>query len=287
MATWSRDKVDSSTINSGNEYELQDRVSREQLNSMVNSGLYSQDFAEHLSDTPDTTNAGVVGTPNVELIDNVVGGKTYKKFKFSNLKGLTGNGISTVAKTSTSGLTDTYTITFTSGATTTFNVKNGKGINTIVKTGTVGIVDTYTITFNDSTTTTFMVSNGKGISSISKTGTSGLVDTYTITFNDSTTQTFTVTNGAKGDTGEGVPSGGTTGQIIKKTATSTEWANEYDGSNKVDKTTTGTLRRVYGVNASNVQELTEIETTPTSSSTKLITSGGIKTELDLKAKVDA
>lgn len=40
--------------------------------------------------------------------------------------GATGNGISNIAKTSTSGLTDTYTITYTNGNTTTYNVKNGE-----------------------------------------------------------------------------------------------------------------------------------------------------------------
>ena len=44
--------------------------------------------------------------------------------------GATGNGISSIAKTSTSGLVDTYTITFTDGTTTTFDVTNGAdGIN--------------------------------------------------------------------------------------------------------------------------------------------------------------
>jgi hypothetical protein len=41
------------------------------------------------------------------------------------VKGDTGNGISAIAKTSTSGLVDTYTITFTNGTTTTFTVTNG------------------------------------------------------------------------------------------------------------------------------------------------------------------
>ena len=84
----------------------------------------------------------------------------------------------------------------------------GKGISSITKTGTSGLVDTYTITYTDNTTSTFTVTNGadgsdgqagaagKGITSISKTGTSGLVDTYTITYSDSTTSTFTVTNGS-------------------------------------------------------------------------------------------
>lgn len=36
----------------------------------------------------------------------------------------------------------------------------GKGISSIVKTGTSGLVDTYTITYSDSTTSTFTVTNG-------------------------------------------------------------------------------------------------------------------------------
>ena len=39
--------------------------------------------------------------------------------------GATGNGIASVEKTSTSGLVDTYTITYTDGTTTTFTVTNG------------------------------------------------------------------------------------------------------------------------------------------------------------------
>ena len=41
------------------------------------------------------------------------------------IKGDTGNGISSIAKTETEGLVDTYTITFTNGDTTTFTVTNG------------------------------------------------------------------------------------------------------------------------------------------------------------------
>ena len=40
--------------------------------------------------------------------------------------GPTGNGIATITKTSTSGLVDTYTITYTNGNTTTFDVTNGE-----------------------------------------------------------------------------------------------------------------------------------------------------------------
>ena len=84
----------------------------------------------------------------------------------------------------------------------------GNGIKSITKTGTSGLVDTYTVTYTDGTSTTFTVTNGakgdkgdtgatgNGIASIEKTGTSGNVDTYTITYTNGQTVTFTVTNGA-------------------------------------------------------------------------------------------
>lgn len=74
-------------------------------------------------------------------------------------------------------------------------IPRGKGISNISKTSTSGLVDTYKITYSDGASTTYTVSNGRGISTISKTSSSGLVDTYTITFNDNTTSTFAVTNG--------------------------------------------------------------------------------------------
>lgn len=74
-------------------------------------------------------------------------------------------------------------------------IPRGKGISSITKTSTSGLVDTYTITYSDGTTTTFAVTNGNGISAISKTSTSGLVDTYTISYTNGTSTTFTVTNG--------------------------------------------------------------------------------------------
>lgn len=73
--------------------------------------------------------------------------------------------------------------------------KVGKTIQSIDKTGTAGLVDTYTITYSDGTTSTFDVTNGNGITSVAKTGTAGLVDTYTIMFQDGSTTTFEVHNG--------------------------------------------------------------------------------------------
>ena len=57
-------------------------------------------------------------------------------------------------------LTGTMTITLADDSTTTVNVTNGKGITSIAKTSTSGLVDTYTISYNDGTTSTFTVSNG-------------------------------------------------------------------------------------------------------------------------------
>lgn len=77
-----------------------------------------------------------------------------------------------------------------------WSTKVGKTIQSINLTGTVGLVDTYTITYSDGSTSTFDVTNGNGISSVAKTGTAGLVDTYTINYSDGSTSTFEVTNGA-------------------------------------------------------------------------------------------
>lgn len=74
----------------------------------------------------------------------------------------------------------------------------GNGIVSITKTGTSGNVDTYTILFTNGTSTTFEVTNGTSIATIEKTSTSGLVDTYTITLTNGDTSTFTVTNGEDG-----------------------------------------------------------------------------------------
>ena len=129
MANWSKNKVNPSDINNGNEYTVNDDVSLEQLNSMVNSGLYSQDFAEHLTDTPDTSDAGTVGTPSVTFVDNVQDGITYKKFKFSNLKGATGAAIvSTTLQGQDANGGNIYQQTFDNGATATFTAPRGPAV---------------------------------------------------------------------------------------------------------------------------------------------------------------
>ena len=58
-------------------------------------------------------------------------------------------------------LTGTLTITLADDTEVSFDVENGKGITSITKTGTVDLVDTYTIAYNDGTTTSFTVTNGE------------------------------------------------------------------------------------------------------------------------------
>lgn len=80
----------------------------------------------------------------------------------------------------------------------------GKGITSIAKTGTSGNVDTYTITYTDNTTSTYTVTNGangRGISYINGPSSSGNTDTYTIVYTDGTTSTYSVTNGHDGING--------------------------------------------------------------------------------------
>lgn len=134
-----------------------------------------------------------------------------------------GRGINSWVKTGSSGLVDTYTITYTDGTIQTMNISNGKGITNISLASTAGLVDTYTITFNDGSTSSFTVTNGNGIVSTEKTSTAGLVDTYTITYDDGDTDTFTVTNGAEGQQGPAGQDGtdGTNAEITGVTASVT------------------------------------------------------------------
>ena len=129
--------------------------------------------------------------------------------------GATGNGIASFAKTGTSGLVDTYTITFTDGTTTTLNVTNGKSISSILTIEQTGDNVKVQVTYNDDSIEYFYFDAGNGIASIEKTGTSGLVDTYTITYTDGTTTTFNVTNGQDGATGQTGATGNGIASITK------------------------------------------------------------------------
>lgn len=116
-------------------------------------------------------------------------------------KGTDGRAITSVAKISTSGLVDTYKISFSDNTSTNFTVTNGSSIKSIAKTATSGLTDTYTVTLTDGTTSTFNVKNGNGIASItlqSGTHAAGTTDTYKITFDNGEFTTFSVYNGMNG-----------------------------------------------------------------------------------------
>lgn len=129
-------------------------------------------------------------------------------------QGPKGEGVTVVSveKTGSSGLVDTYTITFSDGTKTTFTVTNGpKGdsitvVDVSIQSSENG-VDTYLITFSDGYTTTFTVTNGKdgknlSVVSIELVSSSGLCDTYRITYSDDSYVEFVVTNGATPYIGE-------------------------------------------------------------------------------------
>ena len=151
---------------------------------------------------------------------------------------LDGRGIVSITRTTgngTSGSTDTYTIAYSDGTTSSFTVYNGKdgaglkpiGFKNSVSdlpdtanpgdayfVGTASPYDVYvwsgTEWKNIGAINGIKGDDGRGIESIIRTagnGAAGSTDTYTITYSDTTTSTFTVYNGkngekgAKGDTG--------------------------------------------------------------------------------------
>ena len=118
-------------------------------------------------------------------------------------QGEDGIGVNSIVKTSTSGLVDTYTISYSNGAHQTFTITNGNGISNIElldpSPGQNPLDDVYQINYTNGNSSTFTVSNGSSISSIEKTSTAGRLDTYTITLTDGSTSTFTVTNGANAE----------------------------------------------------------------------------------------
>jgi len=144
----------------------------------------------------------------------------YTWYEWKGATGDTGVSITSITKTSSSGNTDTYTISFSNNTTQTFTVTNGANISSISKTGSSGLIDTYTVSLTNGTSTSFNVINGKGIASIELTSgnhSAGTSDTYLITFNDGDTFSFPVYNGANGEgavsTVSGIPVVGDAGDV--------------------------------------------------------------------------
>lgn len=128
-----------------------------------------------------------------------------------------GLGVTNVAKTSTSGITDTYTMTLeklpdeVAPTTFTFTVTNGRSIVRITPISAQhnpGTFDRYSIEFNDGTAQTFDVYNGTNginavsiasITKLSGTGAGGTQDVYSVDLtNGASAGQFTVYNGTDG-----------------------------------------------------------------------------------------
>lgn len=91
MANFTPTKKQVSDFNNGIKYVNKvDTPSADDFNNVIESQLYSQNFAESIADTPDTSEASQVGVPSVTLINNIKNGVVYKKFKFANMKGDSG-----------------------------------------------------------------------------------------------------------------------------------------------------------------------------------------------------
>lgn len=161
MAEWSRNRANPSDINGNREFTTNDNLSVKELNAIVNNSFYGVDFVEAITETPDTSEANNVGTPSVSFVDN---GK-FKRLKFSNLKGATGergNGISYIEESASVGNTTGYRIHFDNGTYFDYEVVNGNGIRSITsRRNPVNTLETeYTITFDDLTTYIFWVRDG-------------------------------------------------------------------------------------------------------------------------------
>ena len=134
--------------------------------------------------TPSVSDEGVISWTNDKGLDNP---------DPVNIKGEDGVGIASLEKTSTSGLVDTYTITYTDGTVYTFTVTNGQDAEDLSEeiTEQDSLIEQIKAAMLDKATVV-------GILKVEKTLSVGLVDTYTITFTDESTTTFTVTNGIDG-----------------------------------------------------------------------------------------
>jgi len=95
MANFTPKKIDTSTINSGQEYAVGDLVAPSAINSPIESGLYTEIIADGLTQAPDISQIAGSGTPAVEFVDGAtVNGVKTKKFAFKNL--VAGGGASFV-----------------------------------------------------------------------------------------------------------------------------------------------------------------------------------------------
>jgi len=89
-----------------------------------NAKLYTRGEEEWIFITDFSGATGIQGEQGPQGIQGPQGPQGIQGIQ--GPQGDTGNGIASIVKTSTSGLVDTYTITYTNGTTTTYEVTNGE-----------------------------------------------------------------------------------------------------------------------------------------------------------------
>lgn len=198
--------------------------------------LGAYDTVEELEAAHPTGSSGdayLVGTPSHVYTWLTESEEWHDGGEFTAIEGPEGNGIVSIEKTSTSGLVDTYTITYTDGDTDTFIVTNGAQ-GAPGEDGSDG-------------------APGVGIVSIEKTGTSGLVDTYTIYLSDGSEYTFTVTNGE----GSGPDY---SSEIASLSTENSAQASEISSLNTLTSEHTSELSSLSDQNSTQSSQLTSMET---------------------------
>lgn len=148
MANFTPKKIDTSTINSGQEYAIGDLVAPSAINSPIESGLYTEIIADGLTQAPDISQIAGGGTPTVEFVDGAtVNGVKTKKFAFKNIASIVGatqNGL-TISGQNASGTEVKKTFNGSAAVEMAFNNDNfnlteTNGVVTIYPVAKAGVV---------------------------------------------------------------------------------------------------------------------------------------------------
>ena len=123
--------------NSATQYEKNDVVTYQgssyvSLQATKGNTPTNATYWQLLASKGDTGEKGDTGAQGPQGIQGERGPQGEQGIQgIQGVQGETGNGISTIAKTGTSGNVDTYTITYTNSDTTTFDVTNANVVNEI------------------------------------------------------------------------------------------------------------------------------------------------------------
>ena len=160
--------------------------------------------------------ASIVVNPDYTMTITMDDGTQYITPDMQGPAGDTGNGIASIVKTGSSGNVDTYTITFTDGTSTTFTVTNGlDGVSPSISVSPITGGHRVTIIDAGGTSTFDVMDGAQGDPGFSPTiSVVDITGGHRITITDEYgPHVVDVMDGANG---QGVPAGGTTGQVLRK-----------------------------------------------------------------------